>query len=58
MTTYTHDLHRYHGEGDPEHQIVELEMQEMNEAISTTGTDKQVSLSFHLLYSPNTDTLL
>jgi len=35
---------RYHGESDPEHEIVELEMQEMNEAISTTGTDKQVRL--------------
>ena len=42
--TYAHHLCRYHGEGDPEHEIVELEMQEMNEAITTTGTDKQVSL--------------
>jgi len=42
--TYAHLLCRYHGEGDPEHEIVELEMQEMNEAITTTGTDKQVSL--------------
>lgn len=42
---YAHDMYRYHGEGDPEHEIVELEMQEMIEAISTTGTDKQVSFS-------------
>ncbi|OBT41770.1 hypothetical protein VE00_07965 [Pseudogymnoascus sp. WSF 3629] len=33
-------LARYHGEGDPEHPIVKLQMAEMEYQISTTGSDK------------------
>lgn len=33
-------LTKYHGDGDPEHEIVQLEMEEISEAIDTTGTDK------------------
>lgn len=31
---------RYHGEGDPEHEVVQIEMEEMREAIKTAGSDK------------------
>jgi hypothetical protein len=31
---------KYHGNGDPEHEVVRLEMEEMSEAIDTTGSDK------------------
>ena len=31
---------RYHGEGDPNHPIVRIEMEEMEVAIETTGSDK------------------
>lgn len=34
-------LAKYHGDGDPEHEIVQLEMEEMSEAIETTGSDKK-----------------
>ena len=31
---------RYHGEGDPNHPVVQLEMDEMRDAIRTSGSDK------------------
>ena len=31
---------KYHGEGDPENYIVRIEMDEMRDAIQTTGSDK------------------
>jgi hypothetical protein len=34
-------LAKYHGEGDPSHEIVQIEMLEMESAIETAGTDKQ-----------------
>jgi len=34
-------LTKYHGEGSPSHEIVQLEMMEMREAIQTSGTDKR-----------------
>ena len=33
-------LAKYHGDGDPEHEVVQLEMEEMSEAIDTTDSDK------------------
>lgn len=32
---------KYHGEGDPENEIVRIEMEEMREAINTAGSDKR-----------------
>ncbi|MCJ1433926.1 hypothetical protein MMC27_003291 [Xylographa pallens] len=34
-------LAKYHGEGDPEHPVVQIEMAEMREAINTSGSDKK-----------------
>ncbi|EMD00084.1 hypothetical protein BAUCODRAFT_145396 [Baudoinia panamericana UAMH 10762] len=34
-------LAKYHGEGDPEHFIVRIQMDEMREAIQTSGSDKR-----------------
>lgn len=34
-------LTKYHGEGDPNHEIVVLEMEEMREAVDTAGSDKR-----------------
>jgi sugar porter (SP) family MFS transporter len=34
-------LARYHGEGDPDHPLVKLQMVEMEHQISTTGSDKK-----------------
>ena len=31
---------KYHGEGDPESDIVRIEMDEMRDAINTSGSDK------------------
>lgn len=31
---------RYHGEGNPDHEIVRIEMDEMRVAIETEGSDK------------------
>jgi hypothetical protein len=33
-------LTKYHGEGNPEHFIVQIEMDEMRDAIKTSGSDK------------------
>ena len=33
-------LTKYHGEGDPEHYVVRIEMDEMKEGIKTSGSDK------------------
>jgi len=33
-------LTKYHGEGDPEHYIVQIQMDEMRDAITTSGSDK------------------
>ena len=33
-------LIKYHGEGDPNHELVRIEMEEMRDAISTEGSDK------------------
>jgi hypothetical protein len=42
LTVHTY---RYHGEGDPNHPVVRIEMEEMELAIETTGSDK-VFLNF------------
>lgn len=34
-------LTKYHGEGDPENDIVRIEMEEMRDAINTSGSDKR-----------------
>lgn len=31
---------RYHGNGNPDSKVVAIELEEMNESISTTGSDK------------------
>ena len=34
-------LTNYHGGGDPDHEIVQLEMDEMRSAVNTSGSDKK-----------------
>ncbi|EXJ54382.1 hypothetical protein A1O7_09721 [Cladophialophora yegresii CBS 114405] len=34
-------LTKYHGEGDPNHEIVQLEMDEMRDRVNTSGSDKR-----------------
>lgn len=38
---------RYHGEGDENHEIVQIEMEEMELAIETSGSDKVSTLIIH-----------
>lgn len=41
MTGFDEGNERYHGNGNPDSKVVALEMSEMKEAISTTGSDKK-----------------
>lgn len=42
-------LTKYHGEGDAEHEIVRIEMEEMRASIQTAGSDK---VRRHTVFSP------